>query len=181
MPASAFYRQGTADQVAVNLFYGWGYNFYRVENQLRADDLLVRAKVSARLGAARGGVEAAEAAFRRERLPPLSRAKPLPDPDAVRDAQVIEAIGREIGAVEGAVRALPVPETDRMTQLYRDEAETLLLLVDADQAMVSLAESLRATLAFAAGPWIVEHAAEINERLLALRRAIEARRDILAG
>ena len=122
MSASSFYRQGTADQVVVNLFYGWGYNFYRVENQLRADDLLVRAKVSAMLGAARGGVEAAEAAFRRERLPPLSRAKPLPDPDAVRDAQAIEALGRELGAAEGAIRALPAPENDRMTQLYRDEA-----------------------------------------------------------
>ena len=181
MSGSAFYRQGTADQVVVNLFYGWGYNFYRVENQLRADDLLVRAKVSAMLGAARSHVEAAEAAFRRERLPPLSRAKPLPDPDAIRGAQAIEALGRELGAVEGAIRALPVPENDRMTQLYRDEAETLLLLVDADQAMVDLAESLRTTLASATGSWIIEHTAEIGERLLALRRAIEARRDILTG
>ncbi len=45
------------EKIAVNLFYGWGYNFYRVENQLRADDLTVRAKVGWLLGQARESVE----------------------------------------------------------------------------------------------------------------------------
>ena len=35
--------KGPIAQTASLLFYGWGYNFYRVENQLRADDLLIRA------------------------------------------------------------------------------------------------------------------------------------------
>jgi len=42
---SAFYDQGPLSQIAINLFYGWGYNFYRQENQLRADDQLIRAQV----------------------------------------------------------------------------------------------------------------------------------------
>ena len=41
---------GPVKQVLSNLFYGWGYNFYRKENQLRADDLLIRSKVSELLG-----------------------------------------------------------------------------------------------------------------------------------
>ena len=53
------------EKIAVNLFYGWGYNFYRLENQLRADDLTVRAKVGWLLGQARANVETAESAYRR--------------------------------------------------------------------------------------------------------------------
>jgi hypothetical protein len=30
--------------LATNLFYGWGYNFYRIENQLRADDQMIRSR-----------------------------------------------------------------------------------------------------------------------------------------
>jgi hypothetical protein len=41
-----FYDAGALRQVATNLLYGWGYNFYRIENQLRADDRLVRCLVS---------------------------------------------------------------------------------------------------------------------------------------
>jgi len=40
-----FYNLDAVEQIGVNLFYGWGYNFYRLENQLRADDLTIRAKV----------------------------------------------------------------------------------------------------------------------------------------
>ena len=73
MSSSAFYDAGELKQVAINLFHGWGYNFYRSENQLRADDLMIRAKVGWLLGLARASVERAESAYRREFLPPPSR------------------------------------------------------------------------------------------------------------
>jgi hypothetical protein len=44
MSDTDFYDVDELEKTAVNLFYGWGYNFYRLENQLRADDLTVRAK-----------------------------------------------------------------------------------------------------------------------------------------
>ena len=44
--ATGFYDVGPLRQVAINLFYGWGYNFYREENQLRADDQLIRSKAA---------------------------------------------------------------------------------------------------------------------------------------
>jgi hypothetical protein len=83
-----FYDAGALRQVATNLFYGWGYNFYRVENQLRADDQLVRAKAAWLLGVAMASVDAAEIEYRREFLPaprapsrsltPRGRIRPAP-------------------------------------------------------------------------------------------------------
>jgi len=52
VPNSGFYDAGALRQVATNLFCGWGYNFYRLENQLRADDQLVRSKAAGLLGTA---------------------------------------------------------------------------------------------------------------------------------
>ncbi len=175
----AFYEAGPVAQVAINLFYGWGYNFYRKENQLRADDLLVRGQVSTLLGAARAGIAAAEAAYRRQFLPPPSRAAPRPDPRAVQDAQALEAIGRDLGALEAQIRALPVPENDRMTQRFRQEADMSARLVAADQAMVGHAALLRAQLAEATAPQVLESADIVAARMSAIRDAIRARGDLL--
>ena len=89
------------------------------------------------LGAARAGVDAAEAAHRREHLPPPSRERPRPEPAAVLRARALEALSGRIGALEGLIRALPVPETDRMTQRLRDVRATLEALLAADRAMVA--------------------------------------------
>jgi hypothetical protein len=180
MGESDFYDAGAIRQVATNLFYGWGYNFYKKENQLRADDLMVRAKVSALLCAARASVEAAEQAYRHEFLPPPSREKPRPDPEAVRSAQVLEGLARALGAAEGQIRALPAPENDRMTQRFHREAPTLALLLEADQAMAGHAEYLRSLLASATAAWILENAAALRGQIAAIDAAVQSRRDILA-
>src|ERR1700750_3237913 len=112
MENSGFYDAGLLRQIATNLFYGWGYNFYRIENQLRADDLLVRSKVSWLLGIARASIESAESVYRRGVLPPPSPAKPYPEASAVAGAQSLERLSQSIGALEGQVRAQPVPEND---------------------------------------------------------------------
>src|ERR1700733_8045543 len=122
---SAFYNAGEMEQLAINLFYGWGYNFYKQENQLRADDQLIRSKVGVLLGSARKSVETAERDYRREFLPPPSREKPRPDATAVASAQAIERLSKAIGALQGQISAQPVPENDRMTQRHRQEASTL--------------------------------------------------------
>src|SRR6516225_4318828 len=100
MSDSAFYNVGTLEKIAINLFYGWGYNFYRVENQLRADDLFIRSKVGWLLGSARTCVRTAEHAYRREFLPPPSRAKHRHDAAAVAGTQSIERLSRAIGALQ---------------------------------------------------------------------------------
>jgi hypothetical protein len=180
MADSTFYDADKLTRLATNLFYGWGYNFYRVENQLRADDQMVRARVCEILGAARLAVETAEAAYRREYLPPPSREKPRPEAQAVRNAQALESLTRDLGALEGHIRALPVPEADRMTQRFRREAETLSRLVEADQSLVAQAEFLRALLAGTPAAWILDHTADLRAQIGGLQAAIQSRRDLLA-
>jgi hypothetical protein len=102
---SSFYDAGPLKQIAVNLFYGWGYNFYRQENQLRTDDLLVRSKVGWLLGLARASVETAEADYRREFIPPPSRAHPFPPADVVKNAQALEKLANEIGGLAAQIHS----------------------------------------------------------------------------
>jgi len=175
-----FYALGELEQIAVNLFYGWGYNFYRRENQLRADDLTVRAKVSGLLGAARASVEAAESAFRAQNLPPPSREKPRPDPSALAGAQALEKLSAGIGALEGQIRALPAPENDRMNQRYRNEAETLQKLLQSDIALAGRAELLRQMLQGKDGDWLVENALAVRGGLQAIEAALRERAAALA-
>jgi hypothetical protein len=165
--SSGFYDAGALRQIATNLFYGWGYNFYRVENQLRADDQLVRSKAASLLGIAMASVEAAESGYRREFLPAPSRAKPSPDPAAIAAAQRFERLARGIGALEAAIHQQPVPENDRMTQRYRQEAATLGVLMEHDERLVGQCDLMRS---------MVEHkgSAQILENLPALELGLEA-------
>ena len=167
------------EKIAVNLFYGWGYNFYRLENHLRADDLTVRAKIGALLGEAREAVERAESAWRRANLPAPTREKPRPDPAAVETAQRLESLSREFGALEGQVRAQPVPEADRMTDRYRREAETLHALLQCDIALIGRAELLRGMIADANGASMLERESEIQAGLKAIARSLRERQAIL--
>ena len=181
MTATPFYDAGRLSRIAINLFHGWGYNFYRLENQLRADDLLVRARVGETLAAARGSIETAEAAWRQEFLPPPSRAQPRPDPKALRGAQTLEALGRELDALEGQIRSLPAPESDRMSERFRTEAVTLRRLAEADEAMAGHAEFLRSLLATATPAWMIEAAADIRASIAHVRTAVQDRGEVLVG
>jgi len=172
MPSSAFYDAGLLRQLATNLFYGWGYNFYRVENQLRADDQLVRSKASSLLGIAVASLTDAESEYRREFLPPPSREHPLPDAGAVSAAQRLEHLAREIGGLEAFIQQQPVPGNDRMIQRYRAEAATVRMLIHHDEQLVGQYELLRSMVTG-------EHAAAILQNLPALESGLEAIRTTL--
>ncbi len=179
MPSSAFYDLDAIEQIAVNLFYGWGYNFYRLENQLRADDLTVRNQVCSLLGQARASVDTAESAYRRAFIPPPSREKPRPDADAMANAQTLEKFSHAIGALEGQIRTQPVPENDRMTQRYREEAPTLQKLLECDMRLTGHAETLRAMLDRKDGAWMIEKSAEIQDGLTAIETSLRERQAAL--
>ena len=178
---TGFYDVGPLRQIAINLFYGWGYNFYRKENQLRADDQLVRAKAAWLLGQALETVRRIESAYRREFLPPPTRAKPFPDADAMAGAQALERLGGAIAALEGRLHALPAPENDRMSQRYRNEAETLEKLISADEQMIGQAELLRSMVETQAGAWVLEHMAELEAGLTAIEATVRQRQGLLMG
>jgi hypothetical protein len=178
---SDFYDAGPLEQIAINLFHGWGYNFYRKENQLRADDLLVRSKVGLVLGSARKSVETAEVDYRRDFLPPPSREKPRHDPKAIADSQAIERLAHAIGALQGQIAAQPVPENDRMTERYRDEAPTLQQLIASDQKLVGQAELLRSMLDQKNGCWIIGNLATLQDGINAIAETLRTRQLLLVS
>ncbi len=179
MSGSLFYDVARLDKIAINLFYGWGYNFYRLENQVRADDLIVRERIGWLLGQSRAIVEAAQSAYRRKYLPPPSRAKPLPDADAVEAARTLEDLCNGIGQLEGTIRALPVPENDRMTQRYRQEAQTLMALGACDQRLIGLAEALRQTLENKDHDWILANLATVQDGMALITSQVHERQFLL--
>jgi hypothetical protein len=174
-----FYDAGILRQIATNLFYGWGYNFYRTENQLRADDQLVRTKATWLLGIAMSSVGAAETDFRREFLPAPSRAKPFPDAEAVASAQRLERLAREIGALEALIQQQPVPANDRMTQRYRQEAPTLKSLIEYDEQLVGQCELLRSMLSGQNGSSVLKILPDLNTGLEAIRDTLRKREALL--
>jgi hypothetical protein len=179
MPDSAFYNAGALRQVATNLFYGWGYNFYRVENQLRADDQLVRTKAAWLLGLAMASVSTAETEFRREFLPAPTRAKPFPDAEAVASAQRLEQLAREIGALEAFIHQQPVPENDRITQRYRLEAPTLKTLIGYDEQLVGQCELLRSMVDKQNGSALLKSLPDLETGLGAIRETLRDREVVL--
>jgi hypothetical protein len=177
--SSGFYDAGILRQLATNLFYGWGYNFYRKENQLRADDQLIRSKAASLLGEAMTSVFSAESEYRREYLPPPTRSKPFPDADAVASAQKLERLGKAIGALEAQFQHQPVPENDRMTQRYRREAPTLQKLMEFDERLVGQCELLRKTVSGQAGLAILKDLSELEAGLDAIRETLRNRESVL--
>ena len=179
--ASAFYDAGALQQIATNLFYGWGYNFYRQENQLRADDQLVRSKADWLLGNALSCVVNAEANYRREFFTPPTRAKPFPDAAVVAAAQSLERLAQNVSALKGRMAALPVPENDRMTQRYRQEAETLQALISVDEQLVGQCALLHSLVDARNGVAILEVLQTLEEGVAAIQATLRQRESVLLG
>lgn len=176
---SRFYEVGPLAKVGINLFYGYGYNFYREENQLRADDQRVRQMACSLLGRARAAVDKAESRYRRENIPPPTRDNPFPDPTVVANAQLLERMAREIGGLEGKIRNQPVPENDRMTQRYRLEAPTLAALAEKDAVLVGQADLLRGLLEDVSVATVLASGSEIDEGIAAITTTLRERQSFL--
>jgi hypothetical protein len=179
MAGEGFYDAGALRQIATNLFYGWGYNFYRKENQLRADDQLIRSKAATLLGSAMASVCDAESAYRREFLPPPTRTNPFPDAAAVESAQRLERLGKDIGAVEALLQHQPVPENDRMSQRYRQEAKTLETLIEFDHRLVGQCELIRSMVIGLKGDGVLKVLPDLNAGLDAIRETLRNRESVL--
>ncbi len=177
---TGFYDQDAIGKVAITLFYGWGYNFYRLENQLRADDQLIRGKASELLAQANASLTRAEHDYRRDHLPAPTREKPYPDADAVAGAQAIERLVRQVDGLKGRITAMPVPENDRMTQRYREEAPTLHALGAHDEQLIGQAETLRLAVDGRDGAWVIANAASLQDGLTALDETLRQRALLLS-
>ncbi len=176
---SRFYDAGPIRQIAINLFYGYGYNFYRAENQLRADDHRARELASTLLGQARAVITQAESTYRREHIQPPTRECPFPDKVVIAGAQALERLAQRVGTLEGRVRNQPVPANDRMTQRYREEAATLATLAEHDAMLVGQAELLRTLLETAGGDAMLAQRDEIEAGIDALETTLRERQRLL--
>jgi hypothetical protein len=179
MAGERFYAADSLGQIAINLFHGGGYNFYKVENQLRADDQMVRSKASWLLGGAATAVSAAESDYRREFLPAPSRAKPFPDAEAVASAQKLERLHSALTGLEQFLHQLPAPENDRMTQRYRLEAPTLASLIHYDSLLVGQCELMRKTVTGLDGKTILQMLPDLEAGIAAIRATLHDREAVL--
>jgi hypothetical protein len=170
-------------RVGVMLINGYGYNWYRLDNQMRADDLLVRARVSEHLGGAVARLRELELRYRRKFLPPPSREHPDPDPVHLAAARQYRAIEDRIGEIDTRVRGAAVPTNDRVWQRHRNELDTLAKLGNCDVMMLGGAKQLADFVATLPADAPVEAASEqqIDALLASLTAALSRRGDILAA
>jgi hypothetical protein len=124
-----------ARRLLSNLFYGWGYNFYRREDDLQADDLLIRAKLSQLLCDSRTRLLSLHAAFVRKHLPPGARA----NPSVVDMGTALEGAERQLQALELAVLSASTPEPGGTRRRDREQLGKLATLVALDgEALLAL-------------------------------------------
>lgn len=82
------------------------------------------------VGVLRGLVAEAESDWRR-RLPPLSRDAPRPDPQATQGARTLEAVGRELDAIGGQLRTLPLMQRLHPAARLGEDAAGRLVEIEA--------------------------------------------------
>lgn len=166
-------------RLAVNLFHGYGYNFYREENQLRADDQRIRRMVSELLQQARKALSEAESRYRREAFPPPSRAQPFPPAEVQANARQLEGLAAAVSAVDARIGHLPVPEADRMTARWRNEAETLQRVSAKDVELVEAAQTLAGRVAARGPAQMLADAAAIEGDLALIEQRLRERQALL--
>jgi hypothetical protein len=169
-------------RVWVMLLNGYGYNWYRLDNQLRADDLLIRSRASEHLEAAAARLREIEGRYRRRHLPPPTRERPDPDPDHLAAARAIRAVADRILEVDTRVRGAAVPPNDMVWMRHRDEVETLWQLSQCDVVLVGAAKDLAGAVAELQPDGAVDAVAEQKiDRQIAYVTAALARRSDLLG
>jgi hypothetical protein len=126
----------------VMLLNGYGYNWYRIDNQLRADDLLIRSRASEHLAAAAAHLRRIEAHYRSVHLPPPTRAQPDHDPVHLAAVRRLRAAADRIVEVDTRIRGAPVPPNDMVWKRHRDELDTLFELSRCDTILVGAAKDL---------------------------------------
>ena len=138
---SRLYRMG------VMLLNGNGYNWYRLDNQMRADDLLVRSRASEHLESAAARLRDLEGRYRRRHLTPPSREHSDLDPEHLAAARHFRAIAERILEIDTRLRGAAVPPDDKIWLRQRGELETLQRLGNCDVVLVARAKELVETAA----------------------------------
>jgi len=163
------------------LLNGYGFNWYRTDNQARADDLLVRQKAGYFLNLAASKLLEAETAYQRKYLPPGTREQPFPPAANVAAHRRLRELRQAVLSMEATIRSLPVPPTDKIWQRHRQEVATLKRLTDADIGLVGAAKLLAdESEKTALDQWNGNDATEKLQGILAqFKSLVEERRELL--
>ncbi len=124
------------------LLTGYGYNFYGVENQSRADDLLVRERASYHLAHAVDALTSLRSAYQRRYMPPLTRENPFPSAEVLTRLRDMQDMQQTISDVESHIRGMSVPSQDRVWWHFRKEQMLLNQLLYYDLSLVRCSEQV---------------------------------------
>jgi hypothetical protein len=169
-------------RIGVMLLNGYGYNWYRLDNQMRADDLLVRSRASEHLESAAARLRDLGGRYRRKYLPPPTREHPDPDPQHLAAARQFRAVADRILAIDTRLRGAAVPSDDKIWVRQRGELETLRRLGECDVLLVADAKELAGVVADLPADARMDPAIEqqIDQHLGRLAEALNRRDEILA-
>ncbi len=179
--AQAAAWEETLLQAGELLLNGWGFNWYRAENLMRADDILLRNRADQLLGEAQSALRQAEAAFRTAHLPPPSRAQPLPDGASLAELRAFRALVVELDSLRTAIRGAAMPPDDKIWRRHRDEPEMLARLGRCDATLAAAAQALQKAAAHGAFDGLNDAAAGLEPHLVRLRMLLELRRELMAA
>ena len=127
------------------LMLGWGFNFYRVENQLRADDLLVRQKACTPLNHAAEKLGTLATEFQTRLMPAPSREQPYPPAELTRILTRLASLRSDISCAAAYIQGLPAPVQDRIWRRFRDERGLMEQLLNADLQMLQLSAGIESS------------------------------------
>ena len=166
---------------AVMLAYtGWGYNFYSATNKLRADDLLIRGKISELLSRSARDINGFAAKLASD-VPSPSREDPLPGREVMQVVVKLRKLASEADALSSRMTSLTSPGRDQILDRHRKEADTLLRLQGFDLYLGQLAFDLQALLQGKSAADMEDEAVrgDIEVKLKALQMALRDREDML--
>jgi hypothetical protein len=165
----------------VMLLHGYGYNFYRKDNQARADDQLVRQHACQFIGDAAVKVQKLEADYRKRHVPPVTREHPLPPADRLATQRELRQLGQDIGHLAAEINALGTPPQDWTWRRHRNELDTLKRLVTHDAQFVGAARLLEEAAAKSSALESDQNGTvqRLREHLELLRQLIDERRQLL--
>jgi hypothetical protein len=169
-------------RIGVMLLNGYGYNWYRWDNQMRADDLLVRSRASEHLERAAARLRDLEGRYRRKYLPSPTREHPDPDPQQIAAARRFRAVADRILEIDTRLRGAAVPPDDKIWVRQRGELETLQRLGKCDVLLVGGAKELADLVAELPADVGIDRTIEqqIDQHLKELNGTLTRRGEILA-
>jgi hypothetical protein len=161
------------------LLNGWGYNWYRAENLMRADDVLLRNQADQFLGDALAAFRRAETLFRQKYMGAPSRQNPLPDPARIAELQALRTLLDSVEALRTRLRGAAMPPDDKIWRRHRDEPDLLSRLGSCDARLVASAQALRTDALAITPAGLAAMPGLMEPRLRALEELLRQRGELL--